>query len=66
MEELINNINWPIISLACLMKTVCKPRGTLKQFTLIRKRVFEELQRRQSGLILPKSREMPLRHCQMN
>ena len=66
IEELVNNINWPMVTLSCLMKTLCRPQGALKQFTLIRKRVYDELQRRQSGQLLPKSKEMPLRYCQLN
>jgi hypothetical protein len=65
LEELIENINWPILSLNAIIKMVSKPQGLLKKFQLIRLRIFEEIQRRQLGHILPKSKEMPLRYCQI-
>jgi hypothetical protein len=32
----------------------------------MQKTLFEEILRRESGYLLPKSKEMPLRYCQIN
>jgi hypothetical protein len=66
LQELIENINWPILSLNVIMKIISKPGGQLKRFKLIQKTLFDEVLRRESGYLLPKSKEMPLRYCQIN
>ena len=32
---------------------------------MVRQKIFEEIRRRESGYLLPKSKEMPLRYCQI-
>lgn len=66
MQELIDNINWPILSLNVIIKIISRPGGQLKKFRIIQKTLFEEILRRESGYLLPKSKEMPLRYCQIN
>ena len=36
LQELINNINWPILSLNIIMKILSKPNGVLKKYNIIR------------------------------
>lgn len=65
LEELISNVNWPLVSLSQLMKISCRPQGCLKQFNLIRKRVYQEIIWREKNVEQKsREREINLRHCQ--
>lgn len=40
LEELINNVNWPLVTLTQIVKVVTSKNGILKSINTVRKKLF--------------------------
>jgi hypothetical protein len=65
LEELIDNINWPLVSLETIMEMLISPMGSVKQLNFVREKMFGEVWRRHDQSAIHPSKQMPLRFCQM-
>lgn len=64
LVDLIDTVNWPIISIEALVQLLIRKNGILKTLSTVQTKIFQEMARRQHGLPLLNQKSLNLRYCQ--